>query len=168
MTFDNDFVCNCGRCMYDIVPYIKPRCYFHRGTSTRRKAGGFITDRENKFVLLVQSCGKMWGPPKGTVEPNETVSECAAREIREETGLDVTRTAYAVSSTYVRFKSRYYYYNITVDDPPPVRVQLQSGNDANGVGWFSVDCVVRNIKAGTMHGNQHLKYVFDHFIGVTL
>lgn len=49
----------------------------------RRVKGGYLT-------LLIQHRGGHWGFPKGHVENNETESETAIREIREETGIDVT------------------------------------------------------------------------------
>ncbi len=49
----------------------------------RRVKGGYLT-------LLIQHRGGHWGFPKGHVENDETESETAIREIREETGLEVT------------------------------------------------------------------------------
>ncbi len=49
----------------------------------RRVKGGYLT-------LLIQHRGGHWGFPKGHVENDETEPETAIREIREETGLDVT------------------------------------------------------------------------------
>lgn len=40
--------------------------------------------------LLVSNLEGIWGFPKGHVEPGETETETALREIREETGLTVT------------------------------------------------------------------------------
>ncbi|HAB98744.1 MAG TPA: hypothetical protein DCE71_02860 [Parachlamydiales bacterium] len=43
-------------------------------------------------VFLIQHRhGRYWGFPKGHAEPNETPQEAAARELKEETNLDVVR-----------------------------------------------------------------------------
>ena len=44
---------------------------------------------ENNKVLLIQQRKGNWGFPKGRVEKNETESETALREVKEETNLDV-------------------------------------------------------------------------------
>lgn len=162
MTPRPDFKCVCGECVRVVVPYIRSGYYFRR-TNNAQKAGAFITSADKQFVLLVQSCGRMWGPPKGSVEPGESIAECAVREVREETGIDITQK---MSKTSTRFKSRYYYYSVVLDEPYVPTVQVLDGNDANGVGWFSIECVVENIKSGRMEANQHLRYVLGHFIGV--
>ncbi len=54
--------------------------------------GAFVFDREGR-VLLVER-GKppgvgLWTVPGGRLEPNETLAQAVAREVREETGLVV-------------------------------------------------------------------------------
>ncbi len=44
---------------------------------------------EGKTLLLFHKKHKMWSPPGGHVEPNETPSETAKREVLEETGIEV-------------------------------------------------------------------------------
>ena len=48
------------------------------------------TDGGRRRYLLTRSLRGVWGFPKGHVEGNETEHETALREIREETGLDVS------------------------------------------------------------------------------
>ena len=51
----------------------------------RTAAGGLIINRDKK-MLLIKRHGK-WDIPKGHISGNESVEECARREIEEETGL---------------------------------------------------------------------------------
>ena len=53
-------------------------------------AGGLITDRDGKVLLVKANYVEHWGFPGGALDAGETPEEAAAREIREEVGLDVT------------------------------------------------------------------------------
>ena len=58
-----------------------------------KSCGGiiFYKTRQNVRILLVKnSNGRYWSFPKGHIEDGETEQETAIREIKEETGLDVT------------------------------------------------------------------------------
>ena len=51
----------------------------------------FYRNKQNTKVLLVKnSNGRYWSFPKGHIENDENEQETALREIKEETGLDVT------------------------------------------------------------------------------
>ena len=53
-------------------------------------AGGVIFRREAEkllFLIIYSARNKIWGFPKGHIEPDETEQEAALREITEETGL---------------------------------------------------------------------------------
>ncbi len=49
----------------------------------------FIIRKDNLFLLLYHKKHQKWMPPGGHVEKNETPSEAARREVREETGLEI-------------------------------------------------------------------------------
>ena len=54
-------------------------------------AGTIIFRRENgrvKFLLIYSGRNKVWGFPKGHIEPGETEKQAALREVKEETGID--------------------------------------------------------------------------------
>ncbi|MBI2760709.1 MAG: NUDIX hydrolase [Chloroflexi bacterium] len=55
-------------------------------------AGGIVYqagERGPEIVLCGRAAAGLWGLPKGTPMPGETIEETARREVREETGLDV-------------------------------------------------------------------------------
>ena len=58
-----------------------------------KSCGGIIfykTRRNTKILLVKNNNGRYWSFPKGHIEDGETEEETAVREIKEETGLDVT------------------------------------------------------------------------------
>ena len=58
-----------------------------------KSCGGIIfykTRRNTKILLVKNNNGRYWSFPKGHIEEGETEQETAVREIKEETGLDVT------------------------------------------------------------------------------
>lgn len=58
---------------------LKVQVWIHRGREGRR---------EFLILLLKPERGGFWQPVTGGVEPDETLEEAAAREAREETGLE--------------------------------------------------------------------------------
>lgn len=63
-------------------------------TNTRVRVGvGVIVLDSRGWILLEKrsDCG-MWGLPGGRIEPGESVTEAAVREVKEETGLNVEIT----------------------------------------------------------------------------
>ena len=57
-------------------------------------AGAVIFKRKDSkilFLVVYSSRNKIWGFPKGHLDPGETEKEAAIREIKEETGLDNLR-----------------------------------------------------------------------------
>ncbi|PIR54531.1 DNA mismatch repair protein MutT, partial [Candidatus Peregrinibacteria bacterium CG10_big_fil_rev_8_21_14_0_10_42_8] len=52
-------------------------------------ATAFIVDSQKRTLLLWHKRLQRWMPPGGHIDPNETPEETAARECKEETGLDV-------------------------------------------------------------------------------
>ena len=58
-----------------------------------KSCGGVIfykTKQNTKILLVKNNNGRYWSFPKGHIEEGETEQETAIREIKEETGLDVT------------------------------------------------------------------------------
>lgn len=50
-----------------------------------------ITDSQGRILLVKRRDSGEWGFPAGAVELGESVLDCCKREVREETGLEVTR-----------------------------------------------------------------------------
>ncbi len=51
-----------------------------------------INDRD-EVLLQLRRDTKTWAPPSGGLEPGENLAQCVIREVREETGVEVTPEA---------------------------------------------------------------------------
>lgn len=55
-------------------------------------ASAVVIDHDGRIVLQRRRDNEMWALPGGVMELGESVADCAVRETREETGLDVEVT----------------------------------------------------------------------------
>jgi 8-oxo-dGTP pyrophosphatase MutT (NUDIX family) len=141
-------------CSIKIKSYNPKSRYFNRNY---RKAGVFIYDPKEDRVLLVQSRGHLWGPPKGTLNVGEQEKQCAIREVKEETGLDISSEDF---TKYVKIKNRAIYYYMEMDMCDIYIQDTIKDNDANGITWIKIDCLENAIKDGNMVLNHYAKIVF--------
>ena len=51
---------------------------------------GIVYDAQSRVLLVRQSADALWSTPGGVIETTETPAAAVIREVREETGLDVT------------------------------------------------------------------------------
>ena len=62
-------------------------------------ARAVIFDGQGRILLIRRGDNKQWALPAGGMEPGESVTDCMAREVWEETGLTVeSSTAFAIYS----------------------------------------------------------------------
>jgi 8-oxo-dGTP pyrophosphatase MutT (NUDIX family) len=61
-------------------------------TSRKASASVFVLDDAGRLLLLRRADNDLWTIPTGAIKKGETVAQCAVRECREETGLDVEVT----------------------------------------------------------------------------
>jgi 8-oxo-dGTP pyrophosphatase MutT (NUDIX family) len=60
--------------------------------------GGLVKNKEGEILLIFRR-GK-WDLPKGKLDDNETLLECAVREVKEETGLTKIKAGKEIEVTY--------------------------------------------------------------------
>lgn len=147
--------CRDGCCLVKIKTYRPTRRYFHRNY---RKAGVFIYDPKEDRVLLVQSRGHLWGPPKGSLNIGEKERHCAVREVKEETGLDIS---YDDFTRVVKIKNRAIYYYLEMDTCYLTVQDSIEDNDANGITWIKMRCLENAIVDGNIVLNHYAKIVFN-------
>ena len=78
--------------------YVEPLYHVSCGTIVYRERDG-----RTEYLILFQKGSKTWSFPKGHIEFYETQEETAIREVREETGLEVTLIDGFKTSAFYRF-----------------------------------------------------------------
>ncbi len=138
----------------------------NRHKYNKNKSGVIMYDKNENKVLLVQSRGNLWGFPKGTFEDGETYEECAKRELREETGIDIDKRCLK-ESIYISSKVMYFYLEVNMNDYPVI-VQRNEGNDANSIGWININCIINMIINNKMKLNYQAKKSFRKCFGIII
>lgn len=105
-------------------------------------AGVALFDPQCKRLLLVKGCFKdcPWGFPKGKVDEGESLLQCAVRETREETGIDMTgqlREEHKIQLCLGSPKKDITLY-IAVLRELPTNLAPQVQNEIGKIGWVSL------------------------------
>jgi 8-oxo-dGTP diphosphatase len=96
-------------------------------------AGALVRDDAGRLLLVRRGrppAAGMWSLPGGRIEPGETAAAAAAREVREETGLDVEIGAVLITAVIADGAYRVQDFAARV-----VGGELQAGDDASEVCW---------------------------------
>ena len=159
-------MCKKGCCNIKISPF-KWEKEWTREESSGFKAGVFIFDSSTNRILLVQSCGFLWGPPKGSVKKGETIMDGAIREVKEETGIELDPEQ-LVGITPVYLKKKSYYYILDMKEQK-VSVQKTPHNDANGITWININCLQSlRQKNGRYVMTKHSKIIIERIFGIKM
>jgi 8-oxo-dGTP pyrophosphatase MutT (NUDIX family) len=76
----------------------KLRKAFFKHFKLVQAAGGLVKNQDREILLIFRR-GK-WDLPKGKLDKNETILDCAIREVKEETGLTKIKAGKAIDITY--------------------------------------------------------------------
>ena len=153
------YLCPKGCCQIYVNSYTRDKKSLYKHKRYNRKAGVFIEDTINHKVLLIQSNGNLWGPPKGTTHIGETDLHCAVREVKEETGLDISHEDF-IKAINIQNRAVYFYLQMEIS---PVKPTIIVDNDATGITWINPDCLEECIVNGNINLSQHCRVVFNHF-----
>ncbi|KAH9399816.1 mRNA-decapping enzyme subunit 2 [Tyrophagus putrescentiae] len=111
-------------------------------------SGGVLLDKNLEYVLLVQGYGsKNWSFPKGKVNHDETLMNCAIREVLEETGYDCSHHIYenvAIDRNILESVCRLF---IVTDVDMDYNFHPHVRNEIRSIQWFAVnDLPMRPVK----------------------
>ena len=107
----------------------------------RPKAGGGVIVMKDKKVLLMKRKGVLgvgtWNFPGGHLEFNETVEECARREVREEAGIEITSICRGPwTNDIFRKEKRHYITLFMVAEYQSGEVKIMEPDKCNDWSWF--------------------------------
>lgn len=98
-------------------------------------AGAVIRDADHRLLLVRRgrppALGS-WTLPGGRLEPGESPADAAAREVREETGLDVEVGELLATVPVLGYLVHDFAATV-------IGGTLEAGDDAADVGWFTPD-----------------------------
>lgn len=97
--------------------------------------GGVVLDDDRRLLVVRRGrppAAGRWTVPGGRVEPGEGVTEAVAREVAEETGLDVEVGPFA---WWLERRDDDHHYVILDFFARPVGGTLRPGDDADDVRW---------------------------------
>ncbi len=136
-------------------------------SSSIKKCGAVILDPDNRLLIVEGRAmhfnnhetvlARKWGLPKGHREDGEPEIDCAIREVKEETGLDITIS----SSTYRMKVADTLLYFIRVDSPH-IMGTTSDTSEIKSVKWvnpreiFNLNCN-RGLKSLMMNYQSIMK-----------
>jgi 8-oxo-dGTP pyrophosphatase MutT (NUDIX family) len=128
------------------------------------KAGALLFDEAKNAVLLVQSRGNLWGISKGSLESGETPVDGAIREVREETGIDISTCDFSESVVIYNLSTYFFIKHSTC----AVSVQDEiRGNDVTAVAWLRLSCLKTLITNQDIKLTKHAKIVLRKYLNFT-
>jgi ADP-ribose pyrophosphatase YjhB (NUDIX family) len=114
--------------------------------STVRCVGGIVHDEHGR-ILLIQRANEpgrgLWSVPGGRVEPGESDETAVIREMREETGLDVTPGTFVGNARRGPYDIHDYACSITGGT-------LRAGDDALDARWIDAQTLIELDKDGRL------------------
>ena len=172
-----EFICVCGKCQITKKSVVTDSNYdWSKNPQGLKRSGTFIYHEDKndifypngksvptprKYVLLLQAYNGKWGPPKGTIENNESAFQCAVRETREETGIDMEKNINPFMKKTLECDYKCDMFPIPLD----TRVEIDTVSpEISGYGWISIACVIRN----KMLLNRVCQLALKEFMGVEI
>jgi 8-oxo-dGTP diphosphatase len=132
-----------------------------------KKAGVCIYNSIRGSILIVQSRGKLWGFPKGTIEPGETFIECAVRELKEETNIDLNPVE-LVKYITIKNRSVYYIYDTLHEKGTMPANAGTVENDVTGISWVKINCLHNLVNQNIIKLNFHTKYILKNYLNLII
>jgi ADP-ribose pyrophosphatase YjhB (NUDIX family) len=112
-----------------------PTCSDGKPSERVACAGAIVRDEAGRLLLIERAhdpARGRWSLPGGRVEPGETAAEAAVREVREETGLDISVGPLLLSVSLGA-------YDIEDFAGTVIGGALAAGDDAADVRWCRAD-----------------------------
>ncbi|HSL45661.1 MAG TPA: NUDIX domain-containing protein [Anaerolineales bacterium] len=103
-----------------------------------------IITRDDK-VLLMKRKGPhgpgTWSPPGGHLDFGETLEGCAAREAKEEVGVDIFDIQFRAVTNDIFQADNKHYITIWLEGKPVGEPTIVSEQEVEEIGWFAWDAL---------------------------
>ena len=139
----------CYRCLSYGKIIFHDECIEHKNVKV---CGCIIMNNEkNKLLLVKGTTSECWGFPKGALENNETLIECAYRETLEETGIEVDIN----SESEQEIINGITYYYTYIDDKKKLDISEKiDKNEISDIKWVEIENLLDNYN---MYFNKSVK-----------
>jgi len=129
---------------------------YRRQSKTKRvRCGTLIVDRNMKKILIIQSYRRFWGLPKGHVEEEESLEQCAIRETLEETGISLREQD--LLRSFSIFNGDGIYFLVNGSNLDYDLENLTSVQEITGITWICMHCLEQYTRTNVMMINSHLR-----------
>ena len=127
---------------------------------TRKRAGVIIVNYHTQKILVVQSYHRHWGLPKGHLEKDETLEDCAIREAFEETGIHITKDK--LGKQYSLYKGECVYFLVDGTECEYDITHIMNKDEITGIGWTCIECLKKwKIENRDFLINNHLRVLLN-------
>ena len=103
-----------------------------------------LITREDK-VLLMKRKGPhgagTWSPPGGHLDFGETLEGCAAREAKEEVGIEVFDIGFRAVTNDIFEAEKKHYITLWLEGKPVGEPTIVSEQEVEEIGWFAWDAL---------------------------
>ena len=131
-------------------------------------SGNYRRDSRTKLSLLLIRRGghpykDCWALPGGFLNPDETIEQCALREVQEETAVKpASLLSVGLFSEPNRDPRGWIISNAFVSIISEEKVRQQSGDDASDAEWFDVHArIIATALTVLRSGAKEFEYIFD-------
>lgn len=114
------------------------------------EAAGGVVFNNKKQILMIFRNGN-WDLPKGKLEANENIQECAIREVEEECGVFNLRIVSSLQNTYHTYQEngksilkKTYWFIMTTSFNNKLTPQINEG--ITKVEWVNKQCIAKKLK----------------------
>ena len=125
-----------------------------------KAAGGVVYNNKNQLLMIFRN--NKWDLPKGKLEHNENVMECAIREVQEECGISELRIVSALQDTYHTYEmngknilKRTYWFSMTTNFKGKLVPQITEG--ITKVVWVDRNSIAEKLNNSYESINELLK-----------
>jgi 8-oxo-dGTP pyrophosphatase MutT (NUDIX family) len=169
---DKNIKCKKGCCVLKFTSTLrefkKENALTYKERKSKRKSAGIAVITENRRLLLTQSYNNLWGVPKGKKEINETLLECALREVVEESGIKISSRNICDEFTFVPSydkKLTIHIFKYLMSEMEYITFEMKNINindlheDSTGFGWIKIDCLIDIVNDDKIKLNSLTKYI---------